>query len=140
MKSAYKSLLALYLVVLGFAVFTPRPDRVTPGTKPVINGSTGGIPAIGHHILYESGAVAWVGNFFLLVPVVLLIRKCWPMLGFQTIFIITLLITISIEYTQVYIPGRVSNVSDIIFNGSGAALTLVILHKYRISKNRAQKK
>ena len=140
MKSAYKSLLALYLVVLGFAVFTPRPDRVTPGAKPVINGSTGGIPAIGHHILYESGTVAWVGNFFLLIPVALLIRKCWPMLGFQTIFIITLLITISIEYIQVYIPGRVSNVSDIIFNGSGPALTLLILHKYRISKNRAPKK
>ena len=140
MKSVYQSLLALYLVVLGFAVFTPRPDRVTPGAKPVINGSTGGIPAIGHHILYESGTVAWVGNFFLLIPVALLIRKCWPMLGFQTIFILTLLITISIEYIQVYIPGRVSNVSDIIFNGSGPALTLLILHKYRISKNRAQKK
>ena len=140
MKSAYKSLLALYLVVLGFAVFTPRPDRVTPGAKPVINGSTGGIPAIGHHILYESGTVAWVGNFFLLIPVALLIRKYWPMLGFQTIFILTLLITISIEYIQIYIPGRVSNVSDIIFNGSGPALTLLILHKYRISKNRVQKK
>ena len=140
MKSVYKSLLALYLVVLGLAVFTPRPDRVTPVAKPVINGSTGGIPAIGHHILYESGTVAWVGNFFLLIPVALLIRKCWPMLGFQTIFIITLLITISIEYIQVYIPGRVSNVSDIIFNGSGPALTLLILHRYRISKNRAQKK
>lgn len=140
MKSVYKSLLALYLVVLGFAVFTPRPDWVMPGVKPVINGSTGGIPAIGHHILYESGTVAWVGNFFLLVPVALLIRKCWRMLGFQTIFIITLLITISIEYIQVYIPGRVSNVSDIIFNGSGPALTLLILHRHRISKNRVQKK
>ena len=139
MKSAYKSLLALYLVVLGFAVFTPRPDWVTPGAKPVINGSTGGIPAIGHYILYESGTVAWVGNFFLLIPAVLLIRKCWPMLGFQTIFILTLLITISIEYMQVYIPGRVSNVSDIIFNGSGPALTLLYFYWKEINKNRAPK-
>ena len=140
MKSVYKSLLALYLVVLGFAVFTPRPDRVTPGAKPVINGSTGGIPAIGHHILYESGTVAWVGNFFLLIPVALLIRKCWPVLSFQTIFILTLLITISIEYIQVYIPGRVSNVSDIIFNGSGPALTLLYFYWKEINKTRAQKK
>jgi len=136
MRLVYKSALALYLIALGFGVFTPRPDRVTPGANPVINGSNGGMPAIGHHILYESGTVAWIGNFFILIPVALLIRKCWPRLAFQTIFIITLLITITIEYIQVYIPGRVSSVSDIIFNGSGPALTLLILHRYRISKNR----
>ncbi len=139
MKSVCKSLLAIYLLILGFAVFTPRPDLVTLGAKPVINGSTGSIPALGHHILYESGTLACIGNFFLLIPVTILIRISWPKLTLSTIFIITLLMTITIEYIQVYIPGRVSNVSDIIFNGSGPALTLLILHRKRLSKSRVQR-
>ena len=139
MRSTYKGLLALYLIILGFAVFTPRHSQWTLHPKLATNSSSNVNPSVGHHILYESGVWAWIGNFFLLIPVVILTQRSWPKLGYQTIFIITLFITITIEYIQVYIPGRVSNVSDIIFNGSGSALTLLFLHRQKTSKNRAPK-
>ena len=53
MRVVYKSALALYLIALGFAVVTPRPDLVTPGAKPVVSPSVGGFPSIGHQVLAQ---------------------------------------------------------------------------------------
>ncbi len=139
MRLPYKGLLVLYLIVLGFGVFTPRPDLVPSGGQSLPGPSAGGFPSIGHQILYLGGTWAWIGNFLMLVPVVFLIRLCWSKLTFQTIFIITLLMTISIEFIQLYIPGRVSDVRDIALNGSGAALTLLYLNWQKTSRNRARK-
>ena len=142
MRPAYKSVLVLYVIALGFGVFTPRPDLVGKGGAsvgtPVGTPSVVGFPSIGHQILYLGGFWAWVGNFLMLIPVAYLIHICWPKLILQTIFIMCLTTTISIEFIQLYIPGRVSDVRDIVLNGTGAALTLLILHWKRTSKNRAQ--
>jgi VanZ like family len=135
MRLPYRTLLGIYLVVLCFGVFTPRPDLVTPGAKPIISGAHGGLPAVGHHILYLGGPLQWVGNFLMFIPLVLLLRKCWSRLTLQSIFIITLLTTIFIELIQIYIPGRISDIRDIIANGSGAALTLLYLHFRKTSKS-----
>ncbi len=142
MRQAYKSVLILYLIALGFGVFTPRPDLIgpngTPIGSPIGAPSVGGFPSIGHQILYLGGFWAWVGNFLMLVPFVYLIHLIWPKLGLQTIFIICLLTTISIEFIQIYIPGRVSDVRDIALNVTGAALTLLYLRWKKSSKNRVQ--
>ena len=142
MRRSYVSVLTLYLIALGFGVFTPRPDLVgtggTPIGTPIGTPSPGGFPSIGHQILYLGGCWAWVGNLLMLVPFVYLMHICWPKLILQTIFIMCLTTTISIEFIQLYIPGRVSDVRDIVLNGTGAALTLLILHWKRTSKNRAQ--
>ncbi len=138
MRGLNKASLFVYLIILCFGVFTPRPDLVTPGAKPIISGSHGGLPAVGHHILYLGGPLQWVGNFLMFIPLVLLLRTCWSRLTLQSIFIVTLLTTISIELIQIYIPARNSDVRDIIANGSGAAVTLLYLHFHKVSKNLAQ--
>ncbi len=127
MRWVYKSTLVLYIIALGFGVFTPRPDLVGPNGTP-----------IGHQILYLGGFWAWVGNFLMLIPVAYIIHICWPKLFLQTIFITCLTTTISIEFMQLYIPGRVSDVRDIALNSTGAALTLLVLHWHKTSKSRAQ--
>ena len=142
MRRAYKSVLPIYAIALGFGVFTPRPDLVGTGGASVGASvgtpSVGGFPSIGHQILYLGGFWAWVGNFLMLVPVAYLIHLCWPRLFLQTIFIICLTTTISIEFIQLYIPGRVSDVRDIALNATGAALILLYLHWKKTSKNRVQ--
>ena len=139
MRLTYKGLLALYLLAIGFGVFTPRPDLVGQGASQLPGPSKGGFPSIGNQILYLGGTWAWIGNFLMLMPFAFLISKCWPSLRLQTIFIASMLITISIELIQIYIPGRVSDVRDIALNATGAALTVLYLHRQKISKNRDQK-
>ena len=139
MRSTYKGLLVLYLIVIGFGVFTPRPDLVAPGASQLPGPSHGGFPSISNQILYLGGTWAWIGNFLMLMPFAFLVSKAWPSLRLQTIFIASALITISIELIQIYIPGRVSDVRDIALNATGAALVLLYLHWQRTSKNRAQK-
>ena len=143
MRRAYKSVLVLYIIALGFGVFTPRPDLVgpngTPIGTPIGAPSVGGFPSIGHQILYLGGFWAWVGNFLMLVPFAFLIHSIWPKLGLQTIFIICLLTTISIEFIQLYIPGRVSDLRDVVLNATGAGLILLSINLQRTSRNRARK-
>ena len=139
MRRAYMSVLALYLIALGFGVFTPRPDLVIPGANAIGTPSVGGFPSIGHQILYLGGFWAWVGNFLMLFPLVYLMHLIWPKLGLQAIFINCLLLTITIEFIQLYIPGRVSDLRDVVLNGTGAGLTLLHLHWRKVSKNRGQK-
>ncbi len=143
MRRSYVSVLTLYLIALGFGVFTPRPDLVgtggTPIGTPIGTPSIGGFPSIGHQILYLGGFWAWVGNFLMLVPLVYLMHLIWPKLGLQAIFINCLLLTITIEFIQLYIPGRVSDLRDVVHNGTGAGLALLHLHWRKASKNRAQK-
>ena len=143
MRRAYKSVLVLYIIALGFGVFTPRPDLVgpngTPIGTPIGAPSVGGFPSIGHQILYLGGFWAWVGNFLMLVPFAFLIHSIWPKLSLQTIFIICLLTTISIEFIQLYIPGRVSDLRDVVLNATGAGLILLSINLQRTSRNRARK-
>ena len=139
MRLIYKGQLALYLIAIGFGVFTPRPDLVGQGTSQLPGPSKGGFPSIGDQILYLGGTWAWIGNFLMLMPFAFLISKSWPLLRLQTIFIASALLTISIELIQIYIPGRVSDVRDIALNATGAALVLLYLHLHKSSKSRAQK-
>ena len=139
MRLIYKGQLALYLIAIGFGVFTPRPDLVGQGTSQLPGPSKGGFPSIGDQILYLGGTWAWIGNFLMLMPFAFLISKSWPLLRLQTIFIASALLTISIELIQIYIPGRVSDVRDIALNATGAALVLLYLHLHKPNKSRAQK-
>ena len=143
MRRAYQIVLVLYLIALGFGVFTPRPDLIGPNGTPIgtTSGtpSVGGFPSIGHQILYLGGFWAWVGNLLMLIPFTYLIHSIWPKLGLQTIFIISLLTTISIEFIQLYIPGRVSDLRDVVLNSTGAGLILLFFHWQKTNKNRAQK-
>jgi VanZ family protein len=126
MDRFYKASLAIYFTVLAFAVFTPRPDLVQPSSDPILNPSSGTLPSLGHHILYLGGPLAWCGNAMMLMPAVFLLKKVFPTLKAQTILLIGISVTITIEFIQIYIPGRVSDVRDIVANTSGVIIALAI--------------
>jgi hypothetical protein len=126
MKKLYRSLFVLYIGVLFLGVFTPRPDLVNPTSHPVIAPGPGVTVKTLHGILYYGGSWQWCGNFIMLMPLVFLLGKIVPQIKAQTLLLLSLLTTIFIEYTQIFIPGRVSDVRDITANGAGVLFFLTV--------------
>jgi glycopeptide antibiotics resistance protein len=85
--------------------------------------------------LYYSGSLQWIGNFIMLMPLAYLLGKSLPQIKTQTILILSLLTTIFIEYVQIFIPGRVSDVRDITANSTGVILFLAV--KSTVGRQRA---
>lgn len=114
------------MTVLGLFVFWPRPIlELSQGTSSIGTSSNFAVKTA-HNVLYIDGYREILGNFMMLIPVALLIIKVFPRMKVQSILLICLCVTISIEFIQIFIPGRVSDVSDIFANAVGAALVLVL--------------
>ena len=113
---------ALNLTLLGlliaFAVFTMRPDLVTPGAHPWIPDGPNPILAALHKIIYLGGSIQWLGNFSLFIPVAWLLAKSYPKLSHRKILLICMSTSASIEIIQLFIPGRVSDIRDWLANSA----------------------
>lgn len=119
--------LSLYVAAFVLAVFFPRPDLVNPYSKSLIAKTGSIITNFAHDVLYYSGDLQWLGNFFMLAPLPFLLRMVWRNLKPQTLFLIGLLITITIETAQIYIPGRVSDLRDVVMNGAGVGVSVLYI-------------
>ena len=127
MRNLSRFLLAAYVTVLGFFVFWPRPIMELSQGSPSTSNSSNFAAQAAHNVLYIEGYRELFGNFIMLIPVVFLIKKAFPRIKAQSILLICLFITISIEFLQIYIPGRVSDVRDIAVNTLGATIALGLL-------------
>ena len=117
----------IYLTILGFAVFTPRPDQDMTGVLPPPTYSGGAIPTAAHNILYLGGFVAWFGNLLLLMPLPILIYKAIPRLSLRRNFFTCLAVSITIECVQHFIPGRATDIRDFLLNALGVALVAKLI-------------
>jgi VanZ family protein len=126
-QNLYRFLLATYASILGLFLLWPRSiDEFTPTTA-TIEPTTSAASQAAHNLLYISGYQEILGNFAMLIPVVLLIRKISPAMKSQSTLLICLFATIFIELLQIYIPGRVSDVRDVVLNAGGASTAMVFL-------------
>ena len=129
MPKMYRALLLIYLTILGFAVFTPRRDLDTTGVLPSPTYSGSAIPSAAHNILYLDGALAWIGNFFLLMPLPILIYKAFGSVAARKTFLICVGASIVIECVQHFIPGRSSDWRDFVLNVCGAGVAIRVFWK-----------
>jgi len=109
----HKILFTLYLFVLAYAVFTPK-DKYGSGW---------------FSLLGDSKILEPLVNLLLLVPMAYFLGKFqdqWKLLS-KLIFIF--LTSITIESIQFLIPGRVSDIRDIVLNSLGGLIFLTIQKK-----------
>ena len=138
MPQLYRALLLIYLTILGFAVFTPRPDLDMTGELPPPSYSGSAIPTAAHNILYLGGFVAWFGNLLLLMPLPILIYKAIPRLSLRRNFLTCVAVSITIECVQHFIPGRSSDWRDLVLNTIGLFVMMKFFrHSQRISVSNA---
>ena len=107
-------LLPIYLVVVGFIVFSPSDD------------SGSGFLDWLADALGEPGyaAVEFTANILMFVPFGVLVRLATARPSWWMILALGLLTTVTIELTQLALPSRYSTVSDVIANTLGTAVGL----------------
>ena len=126
--------LSLYVATFVLAVFLPRPDLVNPHSKSLIAKTGSIITSFAHDVLYYGGSLQWLGNFLMLAPLPFLLLMVWGKLKPQILLLIGLLTTITIETTQIYIPGRVSDLRDVAMNNAGVVVSVLYI-KYTQRKS-----
>lgn len=100
------------------------------------------IERIGHKILYYSGTLEPIANFFILMPIYVMLVHLFgrnQLFGKRKSFIavaICIGLSAAIEITQKSIPGRISSLQDFTLNTSGvvvASLLHLIYNRKRLS-------
>ena len=78
-------------------------------------------------LLYVSGKLEILLNILLLVPVYIFLRSHFDKIRPLYLLYICLLLSISAEFLQSFIPGRVSSVQDVFLNSLGALFVYLFL-------------
>lgn len=118
-------LFATYILFLGFFVFVARPDMDDPSAKSWLSGDFFVLKIL-HWIVYMSNGLAWLSNLIMLIPLAHFLIKFYPRARLKVLLGICILVSLGIELVQLFIPGRVPDVRDVIANGGGVAVWLFI--------------
>ena len=107
-------------------VFFPRPV--------LVNGSPSELAAfleshanLFYKILYADAQIVAIANFFMLTPLVIVIQFAVPTLKKRKIFFLGISLSLAIELTQIFIPGRVSEFADFISNTVSVIIGLLLV-------------
>lgn len=127
-----------YLVALAFVVFLPSKEAgAVTGFVAVI---AGWLAALGLPFKEASMGVEFVSNIVLFVPFGALVRLLWPRRwNWWRVLLLGAAASTFIELTQLLIPGRVTALSDVVANTSGAVVgALAARWLLRRSRNHVQ--
>ena len=125
-RSIFVFLLICYMATLITFVFFPRPV--------LVNGSPSDIAeylkthrSIFYKILYADARIVAIANFFMLTPLVIIIKYAVPALKKRKIFFFGISLSLAIELTQIVIPGRVPDIADFISNTVSVIIGLLLV-------------
>ena len=125
-RSIFVFLLICYLATLITFVFFPRPV--------LVNGSPSELAAflkshanLFYKILYADARIVAIANFFMLTPLVIVIKYAVPTLKKRKIFFFGISLSLAIELIQIVIPGRVPDFADLISNTVSVIIGLLLV-------------
>jgi len=115
--------------------FADFAAMVAPRSSQEQFNSSGFLSKLLHGLLYYSGPLEPVANFFFLMPIfAFLVFKYGRSKAIMALFI-CIALSASAEILQMFIPGRVSSLQDFILNSIGALIAFLLEKVYA---NRAQ--
>jgi hypothetical protein len=120
----------LYLVIVIIAVLIPR-YATAPWAQPR-NIFFKWL----HHFIYLSGPLEVLGNYFLLAPMVFVLKFYFPKLKLSSRVLIGCGTSALIELVQLVIPGRVSAWQDFVSNSIGVCVVGVASKVYDVRSNK----
>ena len=125
LKASGALYVSIYLLAMVFPRKVPK-DQLDPSNF---------LKKLFQDLLYLSGSLEFIGNVFLLVPMLAILIKLFLRLNAVYSLMICILLSAGAEFAQSFIPGRVSSIRDFILNSSGAvaAFLIYLLYIKRVS-------
>lgn len=125
-----RDLFALALVIYLFAILTltffPRPILET-GDSSAIAEFLQSHANLFYKILYADTHLVAIGNLFMLTPFVYLAKLVFPQIKLIKLFLCGVVLSLTIELSQIFIPGRVSDPIDFLANSAGMLLGIFLV-------------
>ena len=135
MEIFYKTVFAVYIAMLAIAVFVPRPDFHRAAINVVEFHVTSSGEKVFHKVLYDAGFFKYFANLIMLMPLAILIPRIRPNVSKQVLLLTGCVMSVLIEFFQIYIPGRVSDVRDIVLNTLGLLIILTFINSKAENRN-----
>jgi len=118
--------LAIYLLAVLTFTFFPRPILET-GNPSAIAEYLQTHANFFYKILYADTHLVAIGNLFMLTPCVYLAKLVFPKVKLLKLFLSGVFISLAIELSQIFIPGRVSDPVDFLANSASVLLGIFLV-------------
>lgn len=123
---------AIYLASLSLFVLFPRPVLET-GDPSQIAQYLQTHANFFYKILYADTHLVALGNLLMLAPLPIILNAIYPSISLKKIFLCGASLSALFEFTQLLIPGRVSDLMDFVSNSlsvlSGIAIVRFLRHR-----------
>jgi len=114
-KDLFAITLTIYLIALFTFTFFPRPI-LESGNPSAVAEYLQTHANFFYKILYADTHLVVIGNLFMLTPFVYLAKMVFPQVKLIRLFFGGVFISLVIEFSQLFIPGRVSDPIDFLAN------------------------
>ncbi len=128
----YKAGAILYIVVYLLAMVFPRK---VPKDQLIADNF---LKELLQDLLYLSGNLELIANFFLLIPIFLILVKLFVRAHALYVLTICIFLSASAEFAQRFISGRVSTIRDFALNSIGV-ISAFIIYLFNSKKMSLQK-
>lgn len=118
--------LVIYLIALLTFTFFPRPI-LESGDPSAIAEYLQTHANFFYKILYADTQLVAIGNLFMLTPFVYLAKLVFPKVKLIKLFLLGVFLSLTIELSQLFIPGRVSDPVDFLANSVSVLLGIFLV-------------
>ena len=118
--------MVIYLIALLTFTFFPRPI-LESGNPSAVAEYLQTHANFFYKILYADTHLVAIGNLFMLTPFVYLAKLVFPQVKLIKLFLFGVFISLAIELSQIFIPGRVSDPVDFLANSASVLLGIFLV-------------
>ncbi|ASY09651.2 hypothetical protein B1s21122_04850 [Candidatus Nanopelagicus limnes] len=125
-RDLFAIVLIIYLIALLTFTFFPRPI-LESGSPSAIAEYLQTHANFFYKILYADTHLVAIGNLFMLTPFVYLAKLVFPQVKLIKLFLLGVFLSLTIELSQLFIPGRVSDPVDFLANSASVLLGIFLV-------------